>query len=112
MQHAWVSPKIFFNTIIVNISNHVDLLALYTGDNEYFDWAEKLYDWVVDHDLIDDQGNVFDGTDVGNGCSDVNRLQYSSNAGLFCQNTAAMWNATKLWGKVSLQTCSPMPLSL
>lgn len=78
-------------------------IGLYTGNTTYLDMAEKLYDWTVQHNLIDGQGNVFDGTSVSNGCSDVNRLQYSSNAGIFVQATAAMWNATKLWNTVSIQ---------
>jgi mannan endo-1,6-alpha-mannosidase len=72
-------------------------LAALTNDADALAWAEKVYDWVVGVGLIDDNFNVFDGTDDAkgeNGCVDVNHTQWSYNVGVFLHGAAVMASHT------------------
>jgi len=68
-------------------------LALYTGNATYSDWARRVYDWTVDVGLISNAGQIFDGTDSKANCSDINRIQWTANAGTFLAGEAYAWNA-------------------
>lgn len=57
-------------------------LGRYTGNQTYFDWAAKTFDWVQAVGLIDASYNVFDGTDDTENCTTVDHLQWSYNAGV------------------------------
>lgn len=75
-------------------------LALYTGNQTYADWAVKIYDWMSDIGFLDDEGNVYDGAEDDDDCSAVVKVQWTYNAGLFMEGSAAMYNYTNgssLW---------------
>ncbi|KAI0378608.1 glycoside hydrolase family 76 protein [Hypomontagnella monticulosa] len=74
--------------------NIASRLARYTGNQTYADWAEKVWDWMEDVQLIDADFNVYDGTSVDN-CGEVNKAQWTYNAGIFLQGTAMMYNFTQ-----------------
>lgn len=70
-------------------------LGKYTGNQTYFDWAEKVYDWSNEIGLIDQKSFVvYDGTSVTNNCSDHNQNPWSYNSGLYIYGAAAMYNVT------------------
>jgi mannan endo-1,6-alpha-mannosidase len=67
-------------------------LARYTGNTTYSDWAEKTYTWVEQIGLLTPDFTVFDGTDEGNNCSDINHLRWSYNIGVYLFGAANMYN--------------------
>ncbi|KAK9782653.1 putative Cell wall glycosyl hydrolase [Seiridium cardinale] len=68
-------------------------LARYTGNTTYADWAEKVYDWMEDIGYIVDY-NVYDGASDSAQCVEVDKSQWTYNAGVFLEGAAAMWNYT------------------
>lgn len=87
-------------------------LARYTGNDTYSEWANKIWDWIVEVKFIDNSTNawmVYDGAGISTGCSDIDKLEWSYNSGLFLAGTAFMYNytrnsiwldrATKIWNR-------------
>lgn len=75
--------------------NIASRLARYTGNQTYADWAEKVWDWMEEVKFIDQDFNIFDGGGVENNCVDINKAQWTYNAGIFLQGTAMMYNVTE-----------------
>ena len=67
-------------------------LGAYTGNQTYFDWVEKVWDWMVEIDLISPSFQVFDGTDVTINCTQLDHIQWSYNGGVLLLAAATMWN--------------------
>ncbi|USP76311.1 glycoside hydrolase family 76 protein [Curvularia clavata] len=61
-----------------------------TAAEEAREWAEKVYDWSLHVGLVNDQYDVFDGTDEKNGCADLNHNQWSYNVGVYMYGSAVM----------------------
>ncbi|UNI20931.1 Mannan endo-1,6-alpha-mannosidase [Purpureocillium takamizusanense] len=71
-------------------------LYRYTGNKTFEDWAVKTWDWMEKVNFIDNQTYaIYDGGNVGNNCTDVNKAQFSYNNGVFALGAAFMWNATE-----------------
>ncbi|CAG5163939.1 uncharacterized protein ALTATR162_LOCUS6581 [Alternaria atra] len=66
-----------------------------TNDTEMLTWAEKTYAWSTKVGLVDQDFNVYDGTDEENGCSDLNHNQWSYNVGVYLYGSAVMAVHTK-----------------
>lgn len=75
--------------------NIASRLARFTGNQTYADWAEKVWDWMEDVKFIDQDFNIFDGAGVESGCGEINKAQWTYNAGIFLQGTAMMYNLTE-----------------
>ncbi|KAI2781497.1 glycoside hydrolase family 76 protein [Daldinia loculata] len=75
--------------------NIASRLARYTGNQTYGDWAEKVWDWMTDVQFIDADFNVYDGAGADKGCVDINKAQWTYNAGIFLQGAAMMYNFTE-----------------
>ena len=71
-------------------------LAMYTHNDTYAQWAETAWDWVTEIGLMDQQYQVFDGSNVEGNCSTVNRIQWTYNAGTFLIGAANMYNYVRL----------------
>ncbi|KAH6655926.1 cell wall glycosyl hydrolase [Truncatella angustata] len=69
-------------------------LARYTGNTTYADWAETIYDWMENVGFIDDDYNVYDGASDLTSCAEIDKSQWTYNAGIFMEGSAAMWNYT------------------
>lgn len=67
-------------------------LALYTGNDTYAQWAEKTFNWTQAVSLMDSQYHFYDGAHTTLNCSDVNKLQWTYNAGVFLLGAATMYN--------------------
>ncbi|KAI2470257.1 glycoside hydrolase family 76 protein [Annulohypoxylon bovei var. microspora] len=74
--------------------NIASRLARYTGNQTYADWAEKVWDWMEEVKFIDSDFNIYDGAGVEQNCVEINRAQWTYNAGIFLQGTAMMYNFT------------------
>ncbi|KAJ9090775.1 hydrolase 76 protein [Naganishia cerealis] len=74
-------------------------LARYTGNDSYADWAEKVWEWMVGTHLINETQPgyyfVYDGVTVNDNCSEVVKLQWSYNQGLFLLGAAVLYNYTQ-----------------
>ncbi|PSR99081.1 glycoside hydrolase [Coniella lustricola] len=69
-------------------------LARYTSNSSYYSWAHDTYTWIKAKEYIDADYNVYDGAHVETNCTDVNKAQFSYNAGMLLQGAAFMYNWT------------------
>ncbi|QDS76159.1 hypothetical protein FKW77_007491 [Venturia effusa] len=88
---GWNYKNAISNALFFQISAR---LARYTGNQTYVDWSHKIWDWTTSIGLIDNIYNVFDGSDVLLGCSQLDHHQWSYNVGAFMYGTAALANYT------------------
>ena len=72
--------------------NLASRLAVYTGNESYAEWAEHVWDWMFDVGLAGPDYQFFDGTDDLHNCTDVNRVQWSYNAGAMLLGAANMYH--------------------
>lgn len=74
-------------------------LGAYTGNQTYFEWANKTFDWIERVGLMSPQYQFYDGTDDTINCTQVNHIQWTYNAGVFLYGAASIWNKTgsPLW---------------
>lgn len=93
----WNSGYDYKNSVSSGCLFHISArLARFTGNDLYVDWAEKVWDWMVEVNLIT-QGDfwfVYDGLAVEN-CSDVTTLQWTYNQGLMMAGAAYLYNHTQ-----------------
>jgi len=76
--------------------NLASRLAVYTGNSTYADWANKAYDWVFTVGLGSPDYNFYDGTDALAGCTSIDHLQWTYNAGVFLLGAANMYNFVRM----------------
>ena len=72
-------------------------LARYTHNSSYVDWAEKVWDWVVEVKFIptdSDAWPVYDGGSIESSCNDTSVLEWTYNSGLYLSGAAFMYNHT------------------
>ena len=67
-------------------------LALYTGNDTYAQWAEKTFNWTQAVSLMDQNYHFYDGAHTTLNCSDINRVQWTYNAGVFLLGASVMYN--------------------
>lgn len=69
-------------------------LARYTGDQFYYDWAIKSWDWMVRIGLIDTISyNVYDSTEADNlNCTTIGHNQWTYNAGVVLMGASTLYN--------------------
>ncbi|OBT55637.1 hypothetical protein VE04_03862 [Pseudogymnoascus sp. 24MN13] len=85
------------NGAMFNIASR---LAVYTGNATYAEWAEKTWDWVESVGLINEKGDVFDGSSDLLNCTELDHTQWSYNAGIWLHGAANMYkftNNSELW---------------
>lgn len=77
-------------------------LAVYTGNDTYAQWAEKTFNWTQAVQLMDSNYHFYDGAHTTLNCSDINKLQWTYNPGVFLLGAANMYNYTNgsaLWAE-------------
>jgi len=77
-------------------------LARFTGNQTYIEWANRIYDWMVNVGLIDPGYHIFDGADELKNCSDQNLIIWTYNAGIALYGAAVLYNYTNgsaLWAE-------------
>lgn len=74
--------------------NLASRLAKYTGNDTYAQWAEKTWDWTAAVNLIDQSYYVYDGSDDTINCTQIDRIQWTYNAGTYLLGAANMYNYT------------------
>ena len=68
-------------------------LARFTGDDKYSTSAEEVWDWMFKIGLIDNEDwYVYDGGQVGQNCSDINRMTFSYVMAMVTEGAAFMYN--------------------
>ncbi|KAF2758384.1 mannan endo-1,6-alpha-mannosidase [Pseudovirgaria hyperparasitica] len=70
-------------------------LYRYTGNQTYYDWAEKMYDWMESSPLLTKDFHVYDGTTTDNNCTDADRHEWSYNVGMMIAGSAFIYNHTQ-----------------
>ncbi|WPG98652.1 glycoside hydrolase [Acrodontium crateriforme] len=69
-------------------------LWAYTQNETYYDWANKVYDWLDSVGAIGPDGQIFDGVDSASDCKGKVYTQWTYNAGVFLHGAAAMYAHT------------------
>ncbi|MDI1485415.1 MAG: hypothetical protein OHK93_000552 [Ramalina farinacea] len=88
-----ISNGVFFNLAA--------RLAVYTGNDSYAQWAEKVYNWEANSGFMTPQYNFYDGAHTDKNCTDVNKVQWTYNVGVMMLGAANMYNYTNgssTWG--------------
>lgn len=67
-------------------------LARYTSNDTYSKLAEETWDWIQGVGYISDKWDVYDGANIADDCTDINKLQFSYSAAVLVQGAAFMWN--------------------
>lgn len=74
----------------------------YTGNDTYYEWAERVWDWSTAVGLVAISGNgyiVLDGVDEAPNCTDFDHTQWSYNLAVYLYGVAVLANITDsdLW---------------
>ncbi|KAM3541168.1 hypothetical protein ARSEF1564_005916 [Beauveria bassiana] len=70
-------------------------LARATNDDQYIQWAEKIWNWSWDKHLIDhDLYRISDGVDIRDQCTKPNPASYTYLSGIYLYGAAVMANHT------------------
>ncbi|KAF1852129.1 glycoside hydrolase family 76 protein [Cucurbitaria berberidis CBS 394.84] len=70
-------------------------LYKYLGTDSYAEWAEKAWEWELATGLMSKDFHFYDGTDDKTNCTNINKIQWTYNAGVHMAGAAAMWNVTQ-----------------
>lgn len=81
-------------------------LALYTGNDTYAQWAEKTFNWTQAVSLMDQNYHFYDGAHTTLNCSDINRVQWTYNAGVFLLGASVMYNYVRCSIVEESDTCT------
>ncbi|KAI8957632.1 glycoside hydrolase family 76 protein [Daldinia sp. FL1419] len=76
-------------------------LARATGNDTYFEWAKKVWDWSEKIGFVDQDYNVYDGAGIEDNCAKINKLSFSYSQGIYMYGAAVLYNYTngdKTWG--------------
>ena len=80
------------NGVFFNIAAR---LAMYTGNQTYADWAVKAWDWTAAIGLMSPDYHFFDGCHTTLNCTDINKQQWTYNAGVYLLGAANMYNLVR-----------------
>ncbi|KAF2821627.1 glycoside hydrolase [Ophiobolus disseminans] len=69
-------------------------LAKFTGNATYSQYADKVFKWARDVELVGDNFHVYAGTQTTSKCSNINRMQFTATQGLYTEGAALMYNIT------------------
>ena len=72
--------------------NIASRLAVYTQNQTYADWAQRVYNWVGAVGLRSPSYQFFDGTDDTQNCTEANHIQWTYNVGTYLLGAANMYN--------------------
>ncbi|KAL8995270.1 MAG: hypothetical protein Q9188_006858, partial [Gyalolechia gomerana] len=79
------------NGILFNLGAR---LAMYTRNQTYADWAERVWDWTEATGMMNQDHVFFDGAHTDKNCTDINKQRWSYNAGVYLLGAANMYNYT------------------
>ncbi|RLV92362.1 Mannan endo-16-alpha-mannosidase DFG5 [Spathaspora sp. JA1] len=97
--YEWNNGYNYKNTVSNGCLFHIAArLARVTGNETYFDIANKVWKWMEDVRFLDEyKGNFWlhDGAEVETDCQEVTPLRWSYNYGIMLSGSAYMYNITK-----------------
>lgn len=67
-------------------------LARYTNNETYAQYAEETWNWVTSVGYMDKEYNIYDGAHIEENCTDINKVQFSYNSGVYLLGAATMYN--------------------
>jgi len=67
-------------------------LAVYTNNDTYAEWADKMWDWASGVGLIGSGYEIYDGTDDNLNCTEADHIRWTYNSGTFLLAAANMYN--------------------
>ena len=82
--------------------NIASRLAKYTGNQTYVEWATKAWEWEISSGLISSDFHFYDGASEKTNCTDINKIQWTYNAGIHMAGAAALWNYSETIGNKEL----------
>ncbi|KAK4197652.1 glycosyl hydrolase family 76-domain-containing protein [Triangularia verruculosa] len=79
------------NAVLINLSAR---LGRWTGNSTYVEWAERAWTWLTDVGFLTEDFRALDGAHVELNCTDINKAEFSYNAGVLLQSAAFLYNQT------------------
>lgn len=96
--YTWMNGYNYKNSVANGcLFNLATRLARYTGDDVYSQWADKIWDWMIEKNFLEtetDDWKVRDGASIESGCKDIAPQRWTYNVGLFLSGSAFMYNHT------------------
>ncbi|KAJ5110540.1 Six-hairpin glycosidase [Penicillium argentinense] len=93
---TWNNGYNYKNTISTGgFFNLAARLARYTGNQTYADWAEKAWDWTYSVGFMTPEYHFWDGASDLNNCTEMNKIEWTYNAGVYLLGAANMYNLTE-----------------
>ncbi|VVT50452.1 uncharacterized protein SAPINGB_P002768 [Magnusiomyces paraingens] len=97
--YPWNNGYDYKNTVANGCLFHLSArLSRFNGDNTYIEWAEKTWDWMVDHNYIVTNTSAYkimDGATIDSNCMKISPEQWTYNAGLMLSGAAYLYDHTK-----------------
>lgn len=94
---TWNNGYNYKNTISTGgFFNLAARLARYTGNQTYADWAERAWDWTYNVGFMTHEYHFWDGASDLSNCTDMNKIEWTYNAGVFLLGAANMYNLVSL----------------
>ncbi|KAJ5691790.1 Mannan endo-1-6-alpha-mannosidase DCW1 [Penicillium macrosclerotiorum] len=93
---TWNNGYSYKNTISTGgFFNLAARLHKYTGNSTYQEWADKAWDWISDVGFMTSDYHFWDGASDLSACTEINKIEWTYNNGVFLLGAANMWNATE-----------------
>ncbi|KAJ5101237.1 Six-hairpin glycosidase [Penicillium alfredii] len=93
---TWNNGYNYKNTISTGgLFNLAARLAKYTKNETYQEWAEKAWDWTTNVGFMTPQYRFWDGASDLNNCSEMNKIEWTYNSGVYLLGAANMYNLTE-----------------
>ena len=90
---TWNNGYSYKNTISTGgFFNLAARLAKYTGNSTYQDWAERAWDWTSGVGFMTEDYHFWDGASDLTNCTEVNKIEWTYNNGVYLLGAANMWN--------------------
>ncbi|KAK6608094.1 glycosyl hydrolase family 76 [Botrytis cinerea] len=77
-------------------------LARYTNNETYAQYAEETWNWVTSVGYMDKEYNIYDGAHIEENCTDINKVQFSYNSGVYLLGAATIQTAPTFGKNVSM----------
>lgn len=75
-------------------------LYRYTGNSTFSDWVNKTWNWMESVGFLNNETYaIYDGANVDDNCTDINKAEFSYNNGVFALGAAYMYNAVSKQGQ-------------
>ena len=89
---GWDYKNAISNALFFQLASR---LGLYTGEKRYKEWADKVWAWMEKTTMVTQEFDIWDGFYAGNGCADINHVQWSPNYAALLMGAVYMYDQVR-----------------